>query len=44
MFEEDPLFEAKIVYQIYKIFQEFCRYLSEYAGGEDFIRAARHRL
>ena len=44
MFEEDKLFGAKFVYQVDKIFQEFCRGLSEYANEPDPVRAARHRL
>jgi hypothetical protein len=39
MFEEDKLFGAKFVYQVDKIFQEFCRSLSDYANKQD-----RHRL
>jgi hypothetical protein len=44
MFEEDKLFGAKFVYQVDKIFQEFCRSLSDYANEQDPIRSARHRL
>jgi hypothetical protein len=44
LFEEDKLFGAKIVYQVDKIFQEFCQTLSEYSTDQDSIQAARRRL